>query len=196
MSRARGAWLEGPATGGAPAGRPATVLGVIRLALAIALVSGTLQGCSSSPPTPAPAAPPPTSVAKSSDALSLVVTTVDESEGQGPAAERLFTERVAASRRLLVGPPRDPDRALAVTLVVGKSEARGGDLAQKVVLVGKLPSGCEVLRIERALTLPGGKADRAADRDELLRTGIGSLFERLEEVAPKVGPQMTCIATR
>lgn len=170
------------------------VLDVIRLALALA--SCSLPGCSSSPPAAAPTTPAPTSVAKSTDALSLTVTMVDESDGQGQAAERLFTERVTASRDLLVGPARDPDRALAVTVVVGKSEARGGDLVQKVVLVGKLPSGCQVMRIERALTLPGGKLGRAEDREELLRTGIGSIFERLEEVAPKVGPQMTCIATR
>lgn len=138
----------------------------------------------------------PTTATKSADALSLTITTVDESDGQGPAAERLFSERVTASRQLLLGPPKDPDRALALTLIVGRSEPRGGDLAQKVTLVGKLPSGCEVLRIERALTLPGGKPTRAEDRDELLRTGVGSVFERLEEVAPKVGPQMTCIATR
>lgn len=165
---------------------------VIRLALALA----SLVGCSSSPQAATPTTPAPASVTKSADALSITLTTVDESDGQDPAAARLFAERVAASRDLLVGPPRDPDRALAVTVVVGKSEVRGGDLVQKVVLVGKLPSGCQVLKIERALTLPGGKLGRAEDREELLRTGIGSIFERLEELAPKVGPQMTCIATR
>ena len=170
------------------------MLDVIRLALALALAS--LVGCSSSPPSAAPTTPAPASVAKSADALSITLTTVDESDGQGPAATRLFTERVAASRDLLVGPPRDPDRALAVTVVVGKSEVRGDDLVQKVVLVGKLPSGCQVLKIERALTPPGGKLGRAEDREELLRTGIGSIVDRLEEVAPKVGPQMNCIATR
>lgn len=170
------------------------MLDVNRLALALALAS--LVGCSSSPKAAAPTTRAPASVEKSADALSITLTTVDESDGQGPAAERLFTERLSASRELLVGPPRDPDRALAVTVVVGKSEVRGGDLVQKVVLVGKLPSGCQVLRIERALTLPGGKLGRAEDREELLRTGIGSIVDRLEEVAPKVGPQMTCIATR
>lgn len=163
---------------------------VVRLALA--LFTAATLGCSAAP-APEPARPTP-SVAKDADALSVEVEVAGAS-ADDERGKQLLLAHVERSRVLSAGDVPGP-RKLKLRLTVEEPTADSRGLTRKLRLEGKNAQGsCTILTLSREITKPGGKLERAADREETLAAGIDALLQKLEEAAPKIGDDATCFAT-
>lgn len=161
-----------------------------------ALVAVTLWplGCGAAPAAPAAAASPPRS-SKDPDALLYRLRVEGEAEADAAARFERSVADAASLERLEGGAPPPGRRSLELRLVIGAVTQTPAGLTRTVTLVGTLPGGCQVLTFAPSLTKPGGRADDDHDRDELLDSGIGAVAKKLGDVAAKIGPGATCIAT-
>jgi hypothetical protein len=113
----------------------------------------------------------------------------------GRAQPRALLERVERSSKLSSS-PADGTRRLKVRLSIAEPSVDSRGLSRKVRLEGSLHGGsCTILTLSPEATKPGGKADRAADRDEVLVAGIDALIQKLEAAAPKISDDATCFST-
>lgn len=163
-----------------------------------ALLAGlalSLFGCGGAPasapaPTVAPARAP-----KDADALLYSLRVEGDADADAAARFERAVGDASALERLDQGAAPSGRRSIELRLLVGPVEATPSGLARKITLTGTLPGGCQVLTFAPSLTKPGGRADDAHDRDELLDSGIGAVAKKLADVASKIGPGATCIAT-
>ena len=164
---------------------------VVSAGRALALLC--LCACASSAPEVEVAAPR-RAAPKDPDALVLEVV-VDEGSSEAERSRALLLERVERSSKLSSS-PADGTRRLKVRLSIAEPTVDSRGLSRKVRLEGSLHGGsCTILTLSPEATKPGGKADRAADRDEVLVAGIDALIQKLEAAAPKISDDATCFST-
>lgn len=167
----------------------------MRTHASLAVLALSLLGCSAAPPAAPAHTPAPARAAKDADALLYRLRVEGDAESNAAARFDRAVGDASALERLDQGSAPSGRRSIELRLIVGAVEATPSGLARKITLTGTLPGGCQVLTFAPSLTKPGGRADDADDRDELLDSGVGAVAKKLADVAPKIGPGATCIAT-
>jgi hypothetical protein len=54
---------------------------------------------------------------------------------------------------------------------------------------------CQIFRLAPKLKKPSGRAAARADVEELRVAGVANIVASLEALAPKIGPNATCLST-
>ena len=133
-------------------------------------------------------------VSKQADA---VLVELDVGDADGSAVDNLRTA-IRRSTGLSLDPASvSPNaRRLLLRFEATTPTQSGASLERTLSLTGFTRDGeCQIFRLAPKLTKPGGKKDRPADVDELTTAGVQNMVGTIEDLAPKIGPNATCVET-
>lgn len=136
------------------------------------------------------------STKETNDAGALLVE-LDAREADDVAIENL-REAIRRSSLLALDPSTvSPDaRRLLLRFEATRPTQAGASLERTLSLTGFTNGGgCQIFKLSPKLTKPGGREDNAADVDALTSAGVASMVGTLEGLAPKIGPNASCVAT-
>ena len=122
---------------------------------------------------------------------------LDVREADEPAIENLRTAiRRSASLSLDPSSVSPTARRLVLRFEATTPTQAGASLERTMSLTGFVNGGeCQIFKLAPKLTKPGGKKDSASDVDELTSAGVQNMIGTIEGLAPKIGPNATCLAT-
>jgi hypothetical protein len=164
--------------------------GAIRSVLGVMLL--VVVGCAPSVPVvdaaPVPVASP--EVAKDPDA---VFVEVDAQASPDDVAA--LESALRGSKRLTLAASLAGDRRLRLRFVTTAPRELGGHLEVEMAATGFTGETCQIFRLAPKLKKPSGRAAARADVEELRVAGVANIVASLEALAPKIGPNATCLST-
>lgn len=167
----------------------------VHLALVLA---GSLAGCGSAHvATETSGARAPTTEPEASKRADAVLVELDVRGADDTAVENLRTEiRRSSSLSLDPASVGDGARKLLLRFEATEPTQSGAALERTMTLTGFTTGGeCQIFKLSPKLTKPGGKKESAADVDELTSAGVKNMVGTIEGLAPRIGPNATCVAT-
>jgi hypothetical protein len=127
---------------------------------------------------------------KAPDAV-LVEVDAQAAEEDVAALERALR----ASKHLTLTSGLAGDRRVRLRFVTTAPRELAGHLEVEMKATGFTGEACQIFRLAPKLKKPNGRVAALVDVEELRVAGVENIVSSLEQLAPKIGPNATCLST-
>jgi hypothetical protein len=112
-----------------------------------------------------------------------------------PADVAALQDAVRRSKRLTFESGPSGRRSVRLRFVTTEARERAGHLEVEMTATGFTGESCQIFQLSPKLKKANGRASSTEDVQELRAAGVGSIVSSIEALAPKIGPNATCVAT-